>query len=50
MMTLIHLSESPDSEIARQSLGGLANLAEDVDTHEYIAKVAFLLLLLFNFT
>ncbi len=39
MMTIIHLSESTDSEIARQSLGALANLAEDVDTHEYIAKV-----------
>ena len=38
MLTIIHLSESTDSEIARQSLGALANLAEDVDTHEYIAK------------
>lgn len=25
-------------EVARQSVGALANLAEDVDTHEYIAK------------
>jgi hypothetical protein len=38
MLTIIHLSESGDSEIVRQSIGGLANLAEEVDTHEYIAK------------
>lgn len=36
--TMIHLSSSGDEDIARQSVGALANLAEDVNTHEYIAR------------
>ena len=35
---MIQLSSSPDIDVARQSLGALANLAEDVNTHEYIAR------------
>lgn len=36
--TIIQLSVSGDGEVARQAVGGLANLAEDVETHEHIAK------------
>jgi hypothetical protein len=35
---MIQLSRSDDHDVARQSIGALANLAEDVDTHEYIAR------------
>lgn len=35
---MIQLSTSNNLDVARQSVGALANLAEDVDTHEYIAR------------
>ena len=35
---LVRLSQGGDRETARQAIGALANLAEDVDTHELIAK------------
>jgi len=38
MKTIINLASHYDAEVARQAVGALANLAEDVDTHEYIAK------------
>ena len=38
ILAMIHLSSCADGEVARQSVGSLANLAEDVDTHEYIAR------------
>jgi hypothetical protein len=38
VQTIIHLSMTGDGEVARQAVGSIANLAEDVDTHEYIAK------------
>jgi hypothetical protein len=38
IMTIVHLSGSLDLEVARQAVGGMANLAEDINTHEYIAK------------
>jgi len=34
---IVYLSMSQDPEVARQAVGALANLAEDVNTHEYIA-------------
>lgn len=36
--TLVGLSQGGDLEAARQAIGTLANLAEDIDTHELIAK------------
>lgn len=35
---LVQLSQGGDLEAARQAIGTLANLAEDIDTHELIAK------------
>lgn len=35
---LVQLSQGGDREAARQAIGTLANLAEDVDTHDLIAK------------
>ena len=35
----MHLSTTPDEDVARQAVGSMANLAEDVDPHEYIARV-----------
>lgn len=35
---LVQLSQGGDREAARQAIGTLANLAEDIDTHDLIAK------------
>lgn len=35
---LVELSQNGDVEAARQAIGTLANLAEEIDTHELIAK------------
>jgi hypothetical protein len=35
---LVFLAQSGDIEAARQSVGSLANLGEDIDTHEFIGK------------
>ena len=35
---IVKLCSHYDLEVARQAVGALANLAEDVDTHEYIAR------------
>jgi len=38
IQAMIQLSRSNDHDVSRQSIGSLANLAEDVNTHEYIAR------------
>ena len=39
MSAVVHLAQSGDLEAARQSVGALANLAEDIETHAYIGAV-----------
>ena len=36
--SLVFLAQSGDIEAARQSVGALANIGEDIETHEYIGK------------
>ena len=38
ILAMVHLASSGDSDVTRQATGGLANLAEEVDTHEYISR------------
>ena len=39
MSAVVHLAQSGDLEAARQAIGALANLAEDIETHAYIGAV-----------
>ena len=38
MHSIVHLAKSSDIEVARQAIGTLANIAEDVETHATISK------------
>ena len=39
VVSLVQLGQSSDVEVARQACGAVANIAENVDTHQAIADV-----------